>query len=73
MDDFETRVREQGIRIGIVAVPASEAQAVANRMVEAGIVGILNFAPATLRTPPTVHVRYSDVTSELQALAYYVR
>lgn len=73
MDDFETRVREQGIRIGIVAVPAPEAQAVANRMVEAGIVGILNFAPATLRTPPTVHVRYSDVTSELQALAYYVR
>ncbi|MDI3256279.1 MAG: redox-sensing transcriptional repressor Rex [Kyrpidia sp.] len=72
IDRLESRVRELGIRIGIVAVPAAEAQAVVDRMVGAGILGILNFAPTTLRVPGEVHIRYSDVTSELQALAYYV-
>ncbi|MDI3327311.1 MAG: redox-sensing transcriptional repressor Rex [Alicyclobacillaceae bacterium] len=72
VDRLPDRVKERGIRIGIVAVPAPEAQGVADLMVRSGIRAILNFAPATLRVPDDVHIRYSDVTSELQALAYYV-
>lgn len=72
IDLLPERVRTLNIRIGIVAVPASEAQAVADLMVQSGIGAILNFAPANIRVPSHVHLRYSDVTSELQALAYYV-
>lgn len=64
-------VRQEGIRIGIIAVPASEAQNVAEALVAAGIEAILNFAPAKLRVPPEVFVQNIDLTIELQSLAYY--
>jgi len=59
-------------KIGIITVPASEAQAVANMMVEADIKGILNFAPATLRVPEDVTVRNVYFIQELAVLSYYV-
>ena len=49
-------VAEQDIRVAIITVPASEAQKVADTLVEAGVKGILNFAPARLRVPPEVYV-----------------
>lgn len=47
--DLNSVVREAGIKIGIIAVPATEAQAVAEQLQAAGIEAILNFAPAKLR------------------------
>lgn len=72
IDELDRVVKELDIRIGMITVPATAAQQVADRLVEAGVSGILNFAPVSLRVPSEVHVRSSDVTTELQALAYYI-
>ncbi|GAX89770.1 redox-sensing transcriptional repressor Rex [Effusibacillus lacus] len=65
-------VKELDIKMGIITVPATEAQKVADQMVQAGIKGILNFAPVILRVPLDVPIRNADVTTELESLAYYV-
>jgi len=45
---------------------------VADQLAEAGVEGILNFAPAILRVPPNVRVHHADFTTELLSLAYYL-
>ncbi|MFN7017955.1 MAG: redox-sensing transcriptional repressor Rex [Fimbriimonadales bacterium] len=61
-----------GARLGIIAVPAPTAQEVADLLVEAGVRGILNFAPTILRVPPHVHVRNVSIVQELAVLSYHV-
>jgi redox-sensing transcriptional repressor len=73
MEDLEQVVVRQGIRIGIVAVPAPVAQEVAERLVKAGVRGILNFAPVPLRLPPNVFVEDMDMTMALEKVAYFAR
>ena len=58
--------------IGVIACPASAAQDVCNRLVQAGVGAILNFAPTVLNVSPTVLLRQVDFAVELQALAFYV-
>ncbi|MGG1636304.1 redox-sensing transcriptional repressor Rex [Paenibacillus sp. FSL A5-0031] len=72
MSELAATVAEQNIRIGIITVPAFEAQNVANQFVEAGIEGILNFAPAILRVPDEMRIHNADFTRELLSLAYYL-
>lgn len=72
MSQLEQTVAEQKIRIGIITVPAFEAQNVANKFVDAGVEGILNFAPAILRVPDEVRIQNADFTKELLSLAYYL-
>lgn len=67
----ETLIRHK-VRIGIITVPAPEAQSVANQLVEAGIEAILNFAPVIIKVPDAVRVHHADFTTELQSLAYYL-
>ena len=70
-DDLEEIVGEHGVAIGVIATPAPAAQAVADRMVAAGVTSILNFAPAVLDVPDGVDVRKVDLSIELQILAYH--
>jgi redox-sensing transcriptional repressor len=72
VDELTRVIREEQIRIGIITVPDIAAQEVADKMVDAGISAILNFAPTILRVPPHVRVHNADVTAELHSLAYYV-
>jgi len=72
MNELSATVDEKGITIGIITVPAAEAQNVADRFIAAGIRGILNFAPSVLRVPPGVRIHYADFTAELLSLAYYM-
>ena len=64
-------VRTLGIAIGVIATPAAAVQEVADRLVEAGIRSILNFAPAVIVVPEGVSVRKVDLAVELQILAFY--
>lgn len=73
MTDFTTEVHNQNIEVGIITVPGSEAQSVCDTMVRAGIRGIVNFAPATLQTPPDVHVEVLDMAVSLEKAAYFAR
>ena len=70
--DLETIVKENGIQLGIIAVPAQAAQSVADRLVESGIVGVLNFAQVTISLPPKVHTVAVDLAIQLQQLAFSV-
>ncbi|GGF89100.1 redox-sensing transcriptional repressor Rex [Paenibacillus abyssi] len=72
MSELNKMVSELNIRIGIITVPAIEAQNVANQFVEAGIEGILNFAPTILKVPEEVRIHHADFTTELLSLAYYL-
>lgn len=72
-DLLESDVATAPVEIGIIATPASEAQKVANRLVEAGVPGILNFAPTVVKVPPLATVRQVDLSTELQILAFYLR
>jgi len=63
-------VREKSIRLGILAVPASAAQSVADVMVAGGIRGILNFAPVTLQTGSEIAVASVDLGVRLEQLSF---
>ncbi len=71
LEDLATLVDANAIAIGVIATPAPAAQSVADRMVEAGLRSILNFAPAVVVVPAGVTVRKVDLAVELQILAYY--
>jgi redox-sensing transcriptional repressor len=71
VDDLPLIVRERGIAIGVIATPATAVQEIADRMVEAGIRSILNFAPAVIVVADGVSVRKVDLAVELQILAFY--
>ncbi len=60
-----------GAKLAIIAVPASAAQTVADMLVEAGITGILNFAPTVLKVRPYVFVRNVSFLQELAVLSYH--
>ena len=68
VDDLERVLPVLGCSIGIVTVPASAAQEVANRLVACGIPALLNFAPAALKLPRKVAMRAIDLASELSIL-----
>jgi redox-sensing transcriptional repressor len=58
--------------LAVVAVPADKAQLVADALVAAGIRGILNFAPITLRLPAHVSLVAVDLAVQLEQLAFLV-
>src|SRR6476620_5753398 len=71
LDDLPDIAREQQIAIGIIATPAAAAQAVADRLLTAGIRSILNFAPTVISVPDEALLRKVDLATELQILSFY--
>lgn len=66
-------VAEQGILTAILAVPAANAQVVADMATAAGVRGLLNFAPAHVRVPVNVYVENVDITTSLEKVAFFAR
>lgn len=71
LDELKEAVVDEGISIGIIATPPAAAQEVAEKLVDAGVKSILNFAPAVVNVPPDVSVRKVDLSIELQILSFY--
>jgi redox-sensing transcriptional repressor len=71
IDDLPELVTELGIAIGIIATPAGVAQDVADRLTDAGVTSILNFAPAVISVPGDASLRKVDLALELQVLSFY--
>lgn len=65
-------VNEFEIAIGVIATPASAAQAVADSLVAAGIRSIMSFAPTNLIVPEDVELRAVDLATELQILGFHL-
>ncbi len=65
-------VRRLNIQLGIIAVPASAAQEVADLMVKAGITAIWNFAPVHLKLSEQIWVENEDLAARLATLSYHI-
>jgi redox-sensing transcriptional repressor len=64
-------LKGRDIALAIVAVPRVAAQLTVDRLVSAGIKGILNFAPCKVSVPKRIKVITLDIAMELARLPYY--
>ena len=69
---FREVAAAEGVQIAVVAVPAAAAQDVIDRLVEAGIKAVLNYAPKSALAPPDVRIRNVDPVVALQSMTYYL-
>ena len=65
-------VREAKIKVAMVTVPAASAQDIADKLVQAGVKAILNYAPTSVNVPGSVHVQHIDPATHLQRMTYYL-
>ncbi|PJB79369.1 MAG: redox-sensing transcriptional repressor Rex [Acidobacteria bacterium CG_4_9_14_3_um_filter_49_7] len=72
ISELEEKIKELSVRMGIISVPADAAQGIADRFVESGVKGIMNFAPVRIQLPPYIKTISADFKSQLEVLAYYV-
>lgn len=72
VDKLSNLARRLHIQMGIIAVPASAAQSVADAMLKGGITVIWNFAPCSLSLPPEVFVKHEDLAAELAMLSHHI-
>ena len=73
MRELPQAVRGTGVRLGILALPAAQAQGAADFCAAAGLRALLNFAPVQVQAPSGVVVRQLDLTEELQILQYQLK
>ncbi|BAB04270.1 redox-sensing transcriptional repressor Rex [Halalkalibacterium halodurans] len=72
LDNLENKITSD-VSVAILTVPAAVAQKTADRLVNAGVKGILNFTPARIAVPEHVRVHHIDLSVELQALIYFLK
>lgn len=73
MEELKSFCQEHGVKMAILSVPAAAAQAVANQLIEAGVMGILNFSPIVLAVPEDVMVNNVNLAIELENLSYFIQ
>jgi redox-sensing transcriptional repressor len=66
------KVKSADIRIAMLTIPAPVAQETADKLVQAGVKAILNYAPISLSVPNNVKVQYIDPATHLQKMTYYL-
>jgi redox-sensing transcriptional repressor len=65
-------IRALNVRVAMLAVPAHQAQAVADKLVEAGIQAILCYTPTSLSLPGNVRIEYLDPVLRMQQMTYFL-
>ncbi|MEI3614770.1 redox-sensing transcriptional repressor Rex [Pseudogracilibacillus sp. SO30301A] len=71
IDDLEEKIGD--VEVVILTVPASAAQEIADRIVQQGVKGIVNFTPARLTLPEDVRIHHIDLSVELQSFVYFLK
>jgi redox-sensing transcriptional repressor len=72
ISDLSVKINQMNIKMMILAFPAVNVQALVDICIANGIKSFLNFIPVKLKTPEGIKVQTSDVTLDLQSLAYYI-
>ncbi|MCZ6817413.1 MAG: redox-sensing transcriptional repressor Rex [Planctomycetota bacterium] len=72
VEEIARAVREKDIRLAIIAVPGEAAQGVTDRLLAAGVRGLLNFAPVSLDVDTAVAVSSVDLAVQLEQLSFQV-
>lgn len=73
VDQLSKIVKEENISIAILTVPRQVAAQVAGTIVDAGIKGIINYAPISINVPDDVYLGEYDMTTSLEKAAYFVK
>jgi len=73
IEQLNELVKEEDIKIGIITVPADQGQVTADRLVKAGVKGILNYAPKSVSVPKDVHLEEYDMITSLEKVAFFVK
>lgn len=71
--NLKKMIKSEDIKIAIITTPPEVAQDVADALIEAGVRGILNFAPVVLKVPHGVFVSNVDMACELESLIFFVK
>ena len=66
------RIRAARLKMAMLTVPAAAAQSVTDKLVQAGVKAILNYAPVSINAPENVHIQYIDPSTHLQRMTYYL-
>ncbi|NIM93712.1 MAG: redox-sensing transcriptional repressor Rex [Anaerolineales bacterium] len=69
---MEDEIRTRNLKVAMLAVPASAAQAVTDTLIQSGVEAILCYAPTFLQVPDGVRIQYIDPVLHLQHMTYYV-
>lgn len=72
-DDLEKVVKQDNITIGIITVPSEETQTISEKLVKAGIRGILNYTPKAINVPDHVYLEEHDMITSLEKVAFFVK
>ncbi|HDC3044105.1 TPA: redox-sensing transcriptional repressor Rex [Staphylococcus aureus] len=72
-DELITTLKKEEIDVVILTTPERVVQKVADELVQAGVKGILNFAPGRINTPSDVQVHQIDLGIELQSLLFFMK
>ena len=73
MTEMEKSIKQNNISIAIVAVPATHAQDVIDRLIQCGIKAILNYAPIRAQLPSDVKIKDVDPLPSLQSLTFHLK
>ncbi len=73
LEDMNEIIARENIKIGIMTVPAAAALTVAEKLVQAGIKGILNYTPKPVYVPKDVYLEEYDMITSLEKVAFYVK
>ena len=73
INQLKTIIRNKKITIAILTVPPDVAPDVTNKLVEAGIKGILNFTTVPLNVPPGVYLEENDMITSVEKVAFFVK
>jgi len=68
-NQLETIIKQRNIELAVITVPAKAAQGVADRLIKAGVKGILNFSPIKIIAPKNIMYRDMDFTNALRFIA----
>ena len=67
-DDFETKMKEYDVNIGVLTVPINIAQEITNKMVDGGIKAVWNFTPFNIRVPENIVVQNTSLYAHLAVM-----
>lgn len=73
IDTLEMIVDEKNVSIAILTLPPSYAQDVCDRLIYAGVKGILNFTGVPLNVSPDIYLENYDMVTSLEKVAYFVK
>lgn len=72
IDVIAETIKSQNIKLAMLTIPASAAQEVVDKLIQAGVKAILNYAPISLNVPEDVKVQYIDPATHLQKMTFYL-